>query len=91
MAKKKAKKAKTNEDVQAKADAFDQIAEKNVEVMELAVVMNLKHAAHQQAIKDYKEADKEMQKLIATCSESLPLFEQANPEKGKKKKEDEAA
>jgi len=61
-------------DIQSKADAFDKIVIMNHEVMRLARVMNEKHQAHQEAVKNYKEQDKELQKLIAECAEDLPLF-----------------
>lgn len=63
------------DEVLSKAEAFDKIVAMNNEVMRLSKVMNEKHAAHQAAVKNYKDQDKEMQKMIAAYAVEMPLFD----------------
>lgn len=65
----------TMSEMSSKAEAFDRIVNMNNEVMRLAKIMNEKHAAHQESVKNYKEQDKEMQKMIAAYAVDLPLFD----------------
>ena len=78
-------------DDESKARAFDQVVEKNMEVCRLAYEMNLQHTIHQEACKKYREAQKDMQKMITEFSTGMELLDYAEANKSEKpeqKKED---
>ena len=71
-------------DDESKARAFDQVVEKNTEVGQLAYEMNLQHTIHQEACKKYREAQKDMQKMITEFSTGMELLDYAEANKSEK-------